>query len=130
MSNYARKLADPKWQRKRLEVLQRDDFKCTMCGCDFRELHVHHLKYTGEPHDAPNEDLQTMCSECHVLETIAHRAGVKLLKTKRTESLFYSKFSNNKIFIHNMNEDGMLTDYIVVKNLEDFLNNVKCLTDE
>jgi len=63
--DYSEKLKSPKWQKKRLEVLQRDNFTCCKCGDDETELHVHHLKYTKEPYDAPLIDLQTLCKYCH-----------------------------------------------------------------
>jgi len=31
MSTYAEKLKHPLWQRKRLEILNRDGFKCAQC---------------------------------------------------------------------------------------------------
>lgn len=62
---YSDKLKSPKWQRKRLEVLQRDDFKCRLCGNTEIELQIHHLKYSGEPHEAPLENLITYCKVCH-----------------------------------------------------------------
>ena len=71
MSNisYSEKLQHPKWQKKRLEILNRDNFTCTKCGDTETQLQVHHLKYTGEPYDAPNENLITVCKYCHqVLE--------------------------------------------------------------
>lgn len=70
--NYSEKLKSPKWQRKRLEVLNRDNFKCCSCGDEETELHVHHLKYNGEPYDAPVEDLQTLCKHCHKYFTFEH----------------------------------------------------------
>jgi hypothetical protein len=69
MSTYSEKLKHPKWQKKRLEILQRDEFKC--CGCLDSEstLHVHHNMYLGkEPWDTPNECLETLCDSCHEFE--------------------------------------------------------------
>jgi hypothetical protein len=64
---YSEKLKHPKWQKKRLEILSRDNFSCQLCSDSETELHVHHLNYTKEPQDAPNEDLQTLCKTCHSL---------------------------------------------------------------
>ena len=69
MATYAEKLKNPKWQKKRLEVLSRDNFTCKFCGDTETTLHVHHKKYTGEPHDAPLKDLETLCEDCHYVET-------------------------------------------------------------
>lgn len=63
--NYAEKLTDPRWQKKRLEVLSRDGWSCQRCSDTSSTLHVHHKRYTGEPWDAPLEDLVTLCAECH-----------------------------------------------------------------
>lgn len=65
---YSEKLKDPRWQKKRLEVLSRDNFKCTSCGNDKITLHVHHSKYTNEPWDAPLKHLKTVCENCHAKE--------------------------------------------------------------
>lgn len=64
---YSDKLKSPKWQKKRLEVLNRDNFKCCLCSDEETELHIHHLKYTKEPWDAPISDLQTLCRDCHIV---------------------------------------------------------------
>jgi len=63
--NYKEKLKSPKWQKKRLEILNRDQFTCQYCGDTETTLQVHHKKYTKEPWDAPNEDLITTCEHCH-----------------------------------------------------------------
>jgi hypothetical protein len=66
MNPYHQKLKDPRWQKKRLEVLNRDDFKCQKCGDVETELNVHHIKYsTNEPWDEPASNLITLCKDCH-----------------------------------------------------------------
>lgn len=67
--NYSDKLKDPRWQRRRLEVLQKADFRCEFCGASDKTIHVHHLKYTGEPWDAPLDDLEALCDEHHKQRT-------------------------------------------------------------
>lgn len=63
---YSDKLKDPRWQKKRLLVLERDGWKCKLCGDEKTTLHVHHKKYTGySPWDAPEVDLITYCEHCH-----------------------------------------------------------------
>lgn len=63
---YQEKLRDPRWQRKRLKILERDNFECTDCGNDSIELHVHHKVYSkGDPWDSPDEHLATLCKNCH-----------------------------------------------------------------
>lgn len=67
MSSYSEKLKDPRWQRKRLEVLHRDDFTCLDCGDNESTLHVHHCLYISshEPWDYENDELRTLCETCH-----------------------------------------------------------------
>ena len=65
--NYATKRLDPRWQKKRLEIMQRDEFKCTECGDEQSTLHVHHLYYVKnrEAWDYPAFSLTTLCESCH-----------------------------------------------------------------
>lgn len=60
-------LRDPRWQRKRLEIFQRDNFTCTACAATDKELHVHHgyYEYGLMPWEHPDASLHTVCFECH-----------------------------------------------------------------
>ena len=67
---YTELLRDKKWQKKRLEVFQRDDWTCTNCNCkteEYQSLHIHHKRYIAgyDPADYDLEDLETLCEECH-----------------------------------------------------------------
>jgi hypothetical protein len=64
---YYEKLKDPRWQKLRLEVMQRDDFACTRCGDKESTLNVHHWFYakSGNPWDAEFGDMDTLCEDCH-----------------------------------------------------------------
>lgn len=77
---YLEKLKDPRWQKKRLEILNRDEFRCVHCSDTETTLHVHHKKYTNEPWDAPNKDLETVCEHCHC--AIEHIEGIKNAEIK------------------------------------------------
>ena len=67
MKTYSEKLRDPRWQKRRLEILQRDDWTCCRCGKKDQELHVHHTWYSKDckPWDYPDETLVTLCISCH-----------------------------------------------------------------
>lgn len=65
MASYAEKLKDPRWQKKRLEIFQRDDFMCQLCNSKERTLHVHHTEYSGDPWEADDNSLITYCELCH-----------------------------------------------------------------
>jgi transcription elongation factor Elf1 len=64
---YSEKLKSPKWQKKRLEILQRDNFNCRNCGDTESSLHVHHIKYIAntDPWDYDEKYLLTLCESCH-----------------------------------------------------------------
>lgn len=66
---YSEKLKDPRWQKKRLEILQRDDWTCQNCGDVKTTLNVHHISYYGNPWDQKDDLLITLCKECHDHET-------------------------------------------------------------
>ena len=67
---YAEKLRDPRWQKKRLEIFERDDWKCRNCGDTTSTLHVHHRRYAKgrDPWDYDERELVTLCEECHEVE--------------------------------------------------------------
>lgn len=64
---YWEKLKDPRWQKKRLEVLQRADFSCEACGDKESTLHVHHNEYFKgkEPWEYDKYQLSVLCDSCH-----------------------------------------------------------------
>ena len=67
MTSYSDKLEDPRWQKMRLKVLERDEFTCQVCFNTESELHIHHKYYKKnlEPWEYPLKSLETICSECH-----------------------------------------------------------------
>ena len=71
---YAQKLKDPRWQRKRLEALNRAEFRCEACQDTESTLHVHHKAYFKgrEPWEYDVEQLAVLCENCHAYE---HDAG-------------------------------------------------------
>lgn len=66
---YSEKLKHPKWQKKRLEILERDDFTCKLCKNKEETLHIHHHLYEWgkDPWDYNNDLLDTYCSACHAI---------------------------------------------------------------
>lgn len=67
---YSEQIKSPKWQKKRLEILNRDNFTCQICGCGDKTLHVHHVIYIPGRSIWEYEDNQlvTLCEDCHVKE--------------------------------------------------------------
>lgn len=69
--SYAELLKDPRWQRKRLEVLNRADFTCQECSDKTKTLHVHHTYYAKgrKPWEYDATELKCLCEDCHARVT-------------------------------------------------------------
>ena len=67
MTSYSDKLKDPRWQKMRLKVLERDGFICQGCCDTETTLHVHHniYEYGKDPWEYDIKDLITLCESCH-----------------------------------------------------------------
>lgn len=67
---YSDQLKHPKWQKKRLEILNRDNFTCKACGNIEQTLHVHHFKYQSghKAWEYPDSNFITLCADCHLEE--------------------------------------------------------------
>lgn len=67
---YVEKLKDPRWQKKRLEVLEAGGWKCASCSDSKATLHVHHRQYFKgrEPWEYEAGQLEVLCENCHALE--------------------------------------------------------------
>ncbi len=65
--NYSDALKDPRWQKRRLQILERDGWACQRCLAEHLTLHVHHRVYArgAQPWEYPDEDLVTLCEGCH-----------------------------------------------------------------
>lgn len=83
---YREKLKNPRWQKLRLEVMQRDNFACRNCGARDRELQIHHLRYSDDICQPP-ECLETLCADCH-----AEREGFQKLLIASIRALPTPKF--------------------------------------
>lgn len=88
---YSEKLKDPRWQRRRLEILNRDEFTCQKCGDKENTLHVHHrwYKFGKEPWEYPDEILITLCHNCHEEEEWS-KNDQRLIKNAFLISGFYN----------------------------------------
>ena len=90
---YAEKLRHPLWQKKRLEIFNRDGWKCRFCETEIKNLQVHHVIYgKREPWDYPDYLYQTLCEDCHAIRqeltdkiVTAVRISIKEVPTKRLE---------------------------------------------
>lgn len=99
-TSYYDKLRDPRWQKKRLEIMERDGFKCLFCTASKDTLNVHHRWYeTGrDPWDYDDDVFQTLCEVCH----------------KRTEDLLKSIRKSASV-----SQDSLRYGEIILKGLAD-----------
>jgi len=69
MSNqeYSEALKHPKWQKKRLQILELSKFGCNRCGDENKSLHVHHTIYrkNKKPWEYPDHEFMVLCDTCH-----------------------------------------------------------------
>lgn len=95
--SYSELLKDPRWQRKRLEVLQAADFRCDHCDSGEDTLHVHHRLYRkgAKPWEYENGELQCLCENCHAtdheLRSRLHEALAKLDRHSLEQVLGYAE---------------------------------------
>lgn len=67
--NFLTPYRSTQWQEKKNTILTRDSYTCVICGKRGDEntlMHVHHLTCkNGKVGDCPDEDLVTLCEDCH-----------------------------------------------------------------
>lgn len=88
--NYPQQLADPRWQRKKTEILIRDNFTCKCCGDTTTQLEVHHVEYFDgiRAWEYPNDMLLTTCHDCHQKELTRYKHELYLLQALRTSGFY------------------------------------------
>ena len=75
---------DPEsYRRLRQSVLQRDQWRCQCCGAIIG-LEVHHMKFRSKLGDDVENNLITLCWDCH---RKAHQAKTKPARSRVRQSL-------------------------------------------
>jgi len=94
-TTYSDKLKHPKWQKRRLEILNRDNFACTDCKSTDKTLHVHHRYYEKglDIWDYPDNAFLSLCEDCHKAEEHL----LKILEQTIGKQLRRSKFRANQL---------------------------------
>lgn len=67
---YSEQLRHPNWQRRRLEMLQSQNFTCETCADKEKTLHVHHRRYVKGrmAWEYADYELAVLCEDCHASE--------------------------------------------------------------
>jgi len=133
---YTEKLKDPRWQKKRLQVMSRDDFKCQLCGSDKNTLHVHHKSYNGEPWESEDSELITLCEDCHLMTEEFHEFNlIKAVKSDFTCGSFYfvafeTKNKRRGIFIVCVEKDKTVNFQLIVETEFDIIKELMSITPQ
>jgi hypothetical protein len=101
---YSAQIKSPLWQKKRLEIMERDGWQCQSCGGTGKELQVHHLSYVKDADiwDYDNSKLTTICIDCHN----------EITKIKKD---IYSLINENSFFM-----DRIRVFYEIIETLSHF----------
>jgi len=114
--NYSDLLQSPKWQKKRLDVLNLRGFKCEECGNEDKQLHVHHSRYIKgrKPWEYDNDIFMVLCCDCHdkIHSQVKEKQVVEVIPQK------YKELVGN---INQIESKGMRGD--LVGDLSDFVNH-------
>jgi len=134
MKSYYEKLKDPRWQKIRLKVLERDEFICQICGDALNTLNVHHKFYKKncEPWDYELDDLITYCEDCHERETkdmkIAEQKLLLVLKQKGFKAYEIEDIADSFKGIETKEESFMTTGNISILFESKYISNYEeCL---
>jgi 5-methylcytosine-specific restriction endonuclease McrA len=102
LNTYQRLLRDPRWQKKRLAILNSANWHCQDAGCDSPDeipLEVHHCYYLygKKPWDYPDDAFLALCEPCHrERQKLENELKLNLLKRlrpvpiRRMAKLFWS----------------------------------------
>lgn len=121
---YKEKLKDPRWQKKRLRILERDNFQCVHCGDKESTLHVHHRLYFNDkdPWEYLDHLLITICESCHKqFEWEKHQKAM-------LSYLYYIGLDEGDFFDYDLeyyHEDNLPEPKLLVDNLK-FLLKMNC----
>lgn len=90
--DYKEQLKHPKWQKKRLEIMQRDNFQCQCCFSKEDTLTVHHKKYIDgkSAWEYPDNLLITLCEDCHQSVHLHEKSNIANLLIFIKDSLSFT----------------------------------------
>jgi uncharacterized protein YkvS len=80
---YSELFKDPRWQKKRLKVMERDGFACVSCHDKDTTLNVHHIvpyRKNAKPWEYEDDELTTLCEICHkeITDIIEYCKGIMM----------------------------------------------------
>lgn len=127
--SYKDQLRKPEWQKKRLEIMQRDNFTCQICLDTEETLQVHHKSYDKDKKawEYGNDRLVTLCETCHkeLTEHIKKHGteeGFSVLKYKNGSLVTVVVYTNGNVIIK-QNERWIALSENLGKKLVHFIIN-------
>lgn len=127
--DYKEQLTNPKWQKKRLEIFERDKFTCQICLDTEETLQVHHKSYDKgkKAWEYGNDRLITLCKTCHERLTVHLKEGnsestFSVLKIRNNGILLIVTHSGDETIIER-GKDFILLDSFSSNKLVQFLIN-------
>jgi hypothetical protein len=96
---YSEQIKHPKWQKRRLQIMEKAGFRCENCGTDEVTLNVHHILYRDGYiiWEYADEDLVCLCEDCH---GIAHEIIKNEQADTSTDSEEYLKHIYDVLWNH------------------------------
>ena len=105
---YQEQLKSPQWQKKRLEIMERDEFECKHCNENKKTLNVHHIIYHKNKKlwEYDEIELITLCESCHkklhytikwmtTTITLFKWDNIEFDYKKLTDIIYYLQFLDN-----------------------------------
>lgn len=82
---YKEQLQHPLWQKKRLEILERDSFSCKHCLDENNQLHIHHKEYKKgkKAWEYDDDNFISLCKHCHCLIEHIKDYNVRVILTSK-----------------------------------------------
>jgi 5-methylcytosine-specific restriction endonuclease McrA len=106
---YPEQLKSPMWQKKRLQIFERDKFTCQICLDTETQLQVHHKtydkKYQTLAWEYPDYVYQTLCADCHKaitehLKEFDNDKEFNALKIKNPGTKVHVVYTNGRLILN------------------------------
>jgi len=123
MSEFWEKYKDPRWQKRRLEMMNFYSFKCGHCGSADKTLNVHHRIYRKgkNPWEYEDHELQCLCEDCHERSHALHKSvkeclvmlddAVVAVVLGYVQSCMATDYPDGAMYVHNLETATGVADY-------------------
>ena len=125
---YQDQIKSPKWQKKRLQVLESSKFKCDECQNTEKQLHVHHTHYRkgAKIWEYDNIELRCLCDTCH---SLTHSIQNEILNSLGMMEIVASLDYKNQVLGY---IDGLINNAVRVAEpsehyMQGFVDGAKCI---